>query len=127
MFDCPEPSQTSPMSTSCNTTSAALLRSVTSNGPPRSGVARFARHLPSACTTASALAPHEPRMLTAAPGSPKPEIGTASLGGNTMWSPNRRMVRNVVAGVAAGAAASWANNETAKTGNVSRWRMGGAA
>ena len=84
MFDWPEHSQTSPISTSCSTTSVGPLASVTSNGPPRSGVVSTQRQLPALSTVPVAVAPHEPRAVHSAPGEPVPVIGTPALAGSTM-------------------------------------------
>ncbi len=86
MFDCPEQSQTSPMSTSSRTTWLLPLM-VSLNGPPAGSAGSLAIHLPSAPGVAVTAGLSPNCTLTGSPGSAQPHTGMAMSRCSTMWLP----------------------------------------
>src|SRR5262245_14124431 len=85
MFDWPEASHTSPVTTSLKVI-AFLPRTTTSNGSRRSSGGRSARKRPLGSAVASTVCPAAVTVIFS-PGSAMPHTGTLRPSWSTMWSP----------------------------------------
>ena len=86
MFDCPDPTQTSPTKISF-TVIEFFPAIVISAGPPGFNFASFTIHLPSAPAVADFVCPSN-FTVTFSPGSAVPQTGTTIPFCNTAWSLN---------------------------------------